>query len=428
VDGGTPTISYYHSDHLGSSSVITDQSGQQVAHYEYSPYGAITVNELANGQTGQPANYYFTGKELDATGLYFYGARYYDPEIGRFITADTIVQAPYDPQSLNRYAYCRNNPLNYVDPSGHWFWFALIIGALIGGATSAAMGGNIGLGILTGAIGGVLFGGAGQIARILELSRLATAGLYAVAGAVSGAAGAGITGGNVGIGALTGAIGGALGYGASLIGGPLGLLAGLAAGAVGGGIGSVMLGGEFGDGAWRGAASAGISYAVSTAARMMSQKPKTEAEKQDQQREAPRLQEKQDNGQAEGGAEGKIKAAAEVAQRFIGIVDDGAPSNSWINSKLGIDTSSKSFSPALFVGHLLASATAVLPSYVIAFKVSNAAPFPANIIADACILASMTTLVVHAYKQAWVPIYGEASSSYPVIKADNSYPVIRSAK
>jgi RHS repeat-associated protein len=56
---------------------------------------------------------------LDSTGLYYYGARYYDANIGRFISADTIVPHPSDPQSLNRYSYCRNNPLRYTDPSGH---------------------------------------------------------------------------------------------------------------------------------------------------------------------------------------------------------------------------------------------------------------------------------------------------------------------
>lgn len=50
---------------------------------------------------------------------YLNGARYYDPQLRRFITPDTIVQSPYDPQSLNRYAYVRNNPVKYVDPSGH---------------------------------------------------------------------------------------------------------------------------------------------------------------------------------------------------------------------------------------------------------------------------------------------------------------------
>ena len=114
------TTSYYHSDHLGSSSIITDANGSLVQYLEYTPYGTVARNEGTD-----LAKHKFTGKELDSTGLYFYGARYYDPEIGRFITADTIVQAPYDPQSLNRYSYCRNNPINYTDPTGHsWksFW------------------------------------------------------------------------------------------------------------------------------------------------------------------------------------------------------------------------------------------------------------------------------------------------------------------
>jgi RHS repeat-associated protein len=118
---GTTDASYYHLDHLGSSNIITDANGQQVQYCEYTPYGTLARNEGSD-----LVKHKFTGKELDSTtGLYFYGARYYDPEIGRFITADTIVQAPYDPQSLNRYTYCRNNPINYADPTGHsWrkFW------------------------------------------------------------------------------------------------------------------------------------------------------------------------------------------------------------------------------------------------------------------------------------------------------------------
>ena len=48
-------------------------------------------------------------------------ARLYDPTIGRFISADTIIQAPYDSQSYNRYSYVRNNPMKYTDPTGHLF-------------------------------------------------------------------------------------------------------------------------------------------------------------------------------------------------------------------------------------------------------------------------------------------------------------------
>jgi RHS repeat-associated protein len=138
---GDEAISYYHQDHLGSSSVITDQTGQLVQHLEYLPFGKTQVS------TGMDTvSHKFTGKELDvSTGLYYYGARYYDPEIGRFISADTIVPAPYDPQTLNRYAYCRNNPVKYVDPSGHnllfWLGFALFSLAI---ADTFFLGGKIG--------------------------------------------------------------------------------------------------------------------------------------------------------------------------------------------------------------------------------------------------------------------------------------------
>jgi RHS repeat-associated protein len=68
-----------------------------------------------------PTTYRFTGQREDATiGLYFYNARYYDPVLGRFVQADTIVPEPGNPQALNRYAYVNNNPLKYTDPSGHW--------------------------------------------------------------------------------------------------------------------------------------------------------------------------------------------------------------------------------------------------------------------------------------------------------------------
>jgi len=95
--------------------LMTDSSGNVVETTEYMPFGETRVH------TGTVVtNYKFTDQELDPeTGLYYYGARYYDPVIGRFISPDSIVQDPFDPQMLNRYSYCRNNPLIYVDPSGH---------------------------------------------------------------------------------------------------------------------------------------------------------------------------------------------------------------------------------------------------------------------------------------------------------------------
>jgi len=84
---------------------------------EYTPYGTSSRQEGEDVVTHK-----FTGKELDySTSLYWYGSRYYDPQIARFTQADTIVPIPGDPQSLNRYSYCRNNPLIYTDPTGHSF-------------------------------------------------------------------------------------------------------------------------------------------------------------------------------------------------------------------------------------------------------------------------------------------------------------------
>jgi len=109
-------LHYFHKDHLGSSTVMTDESSSRVEGTEYMPFGQI------RDHTGTDVSKYrFTDQELDSeTGLYNYDARLYDPVIGRFVSPDSIVPDLYDPQSLNRYSYCRNNPLRYVDPSGHF--------------------------------------------------------------------------------------------------------------------------------------------------------------------------------------------------------------------------------------------------------------------------------------------------------------------
>jgi RHS repeat-associated protein len=66
-----------------------------------------------------PTDIGFTGQRLDATGLMFYQARYYSAVLGRFVSADTIVPKPANPQSLNRFAYVLNNPIRHIDPTGH---------------------------------------------------------------------------------------------------------------------------------------------------------------------------------------------------------------------------------------------------------------------------------------------------------------------
>ena len=77
----------------------------------------------------------FTGQyHEEALGLYFYGARWYDPLIGRFTQADTLIPDPASPQAFNRYAYTLNNPLRYVDPSGHRYSPCGVAGAECGGS------------------------------------------------------------------------------------------------------------------------------------------------------------------------------------------------------------------------------------------------------------------------------------------------------
>jgi RHS repeat-associated protein len=108
------TLSYIMQDHLGSTSVTADSSGASTSTTRYLPFGAT------RSTTGTlPTDKLFTSQRLDSTGLYYYGARYYDPSISRFISPDTIVPNPANPQNLNRYSYCLNNPLRYIDPTGH---------------------------------------------------------------------------------------------------------------------------------------------------------------------------------------------------------------------------------------------------------------------------------------------------------------------
>ena len=141
VTNGSP--SFILDDHLGGVNVVTNADGDPAQLVEYKPFGSFSRNETFLDMDAQQSRY-FTGQRLDdETGLYYYGARYYDPSIGRFITADPTVQHVGDPQDLNRYTYCRNNPVNLIDPSGlGWFskFFKKVVGAVIGTVVGIASG------------------------------------------------------------------------------------------------------------------------------------------------------------------------------------------------------------------------------------------------------------------------------------------------
>lgn len=109
---------WYHPDHLGGTNLMTDFTGNEdrSARSHYLPFGEFLTapNQIINRSGGRQ----FTDKELDNTGYYDYGDRYYDPLIGRFIEPDSVVPG-LGTQATNRYSYALNNPIYYIDPTGH---------------------------------------------------------------------------------------------------------------------------------------------------------------------------------------------------------------------------------------------------------------------------------------------------------------------
>jgi RHS repeat-associated protein len=121
LDAAGTVVDYYQSDNLHSSSILTSGTGGTTQHYEYTAYGQ---DRYINSATAFPVTRRFTSQAKDdETGLMYYGARYYDPELGRFIQADTEIGNVFNPQNLNRYSYAANNPQKYIDPTGHWEWY-----------------------------------------------------------------------------------------------------------------------------------------------------------------------------------------------------------------------------------------------------------------------------------------------------------------
>ena len=125
TEGTAKRTEYMHRDHLGSVALVTNDAGQVVSPASFDAFGKRRNSNWSDNATGSglsdiTGNIGFTGQEtIKEIGLIHMNGRIYDPNLGRFLSADPLIQAPYNSQSYNRYSYVMNNPLSLLDPSGY---------------------------------------------------------------------------------------------------------------------------------------------------------------------------------------------------------------------------------------------------------------------------------------------------------------------
>jgi RHS repeat-associated protein len=309
VDGvgtATPTVTtrYFHTDHLGSIALLTNEAGALAQRLSYDPWGKRRFNNGADDFPGSLSSTTlttrgFTGEEeLSIGGLVHLNGRVYDPMLARMVSADPLVPDALNAQAWNRYSYVGNSPLTFTDPSGH-SWLSSFFGsvgsfvqsilqnpivravvqiaiaglfpggsllwAIVGGAVSGAVvtglaGGDLGDMLRAGAIAGATaaaFWGSGELGKTLPGANPGSLGQHGIpdfgsqAHAFSIASHAGIgclssvaAGGNCGSGALSG--------GVSAAASPV-MPSNVFAHAAVGGLASVAGGGKFANGAVTGA-------------------------------------------------------------------------------------------------------------------------------------------------------------------------------
>lgn len=295
TDGSTGTY-YATSDHLGSSDLVMDSAANVLTRESFTPFGArrgsswtgvpTTGDYTAFGSTTRKG---FTGHEmLDSVSLVHMNGRVYDPYLGRFLSADTVIQSLGATESINPYAYAWNDPLKYVDPSGHSLlgdligiavgilvaWLVpelapayfesmtsmstLIVSGFVGGFVGAYVStGNLSAALTAGLIAGISAGAfaevgsyAGQLAQEgSEWAKPFSIIAHAAVGCVSTVA----SGGNCGRGALAAGISEAANQ-SGLLGPPpkslasWGAFKGAAEAGLLGGLASKITGGKFDDG------------------------------------------------------------------------------------------------------------------------------------------------------------------------------------
>ncbi len=138
---------YFEKNLQGDIVAVYNESGEKVFGYNYDAWGNFTTTYYSTIGTNYYAYYNpfrYRGYYYDSeTGLYYLQSRYYNPQWGRFISADIYVNANGDLIGFNMYAYCSNNPVMYVDPTGEFILTALIVGVVVGVVVGGAIGGTI---------------------------------------------------------------------------------------------------------------------------------------------------------------------------------------------------------------------------------------------------------------------------------------------
>ena len=214
-------VTYHYVKNLKSDVMsIVDAQGALVASYNYDPYGNLISDEPAENTIGHLNPLRYRGYYYDSeTGLYYISSRYYDPEIGRWISPEpNVYNGEFDAGAgligYNVYAYCANNPVNYYDPTGEFVISTLLIcvaaGAIIGGTIGGIAGNayanskgytgwNKTKSILTGiGIGGFAGGALGYFAAPAAVSATGVAGISITSGGISTIAALGTSFGKLG--------------------------------------------------------------------------------------------------------------------------------------------------------------------------------------------------------------------------------------
>ena len=248
-NGEEGKLLFLHRDQLGSIVAITDLNGKLVEARHFDAWGKVL--SITDGNGNKLENLLldrgYTGHEhLASVGLIHMNGRLYDPTLHRFLMPDNYIQDPFNTQSFNRYGYCLNNPLVYVDQDGEWvFLVAALIGAYIGGVQANGTynpfkwnysNADTWMGITGGAIIGVASAGVGIAVGEAVAAELAAVG---ISGGIMGGAIAGVSGG-IASGFISG------GFMSGLPGGDGDFLGGAGKGALYGGIGGAVIGGAGG--------------------------------------------------------------------------------------------------------------------------------------------------------------------------------------